>query len=373
MLSKLVLQNFRSYSRETFEFSSNATLFVGPNAVGKTNILEAIYYLATGKSLRASEEKEVIRDGETVGRVIGEIGPSTELRVKGIREVGDAELEIIWDNRPDSAKATGGQGRFHKLYKVNGVGKRQVDFVGHLLAVLFQPTDIEIVIGTPSTRRHYLDSVLSQAHKDYRVAHHIYERALRQRNRILYRCKKEGLAASGEQLEYWNELLITNGKVIHNYRKEYLDFVNSHTDNFFALELVYDHSIVSAERLNKYRTEEILAGTTLVGPHRDDFVIKFKSRSRFKFTRELAKFGSRGEQRLGVFTLKIAEVDYIEGVTSQRPLLLLDDIFSELDKDNRHHVFEFISRQQTIMTTTDIHKEEETLLKKVGAEEIRLT
>lgn len=318
--------------------------------------------MATGKSLRASEEREVIRE-------IDYRLPTTDYgriaRVAGKIDSGEGtELEIIWDNRE----------RFHKLYKVNGVGRRQVDFVGHLLAVLFQPTDIEIVIGTPSIRRHYLDSVLSQAHKDYRVAHHIYEKALRQRNRILYRIKKYGLPTTDYrlQLNYWDELLITNGKIIHDFRRGYLNFVNSHTDNFFALDLTYAHSIISKERLEKYRREELLAGTTLVGPHRDDFVIKFKSKSRFKFTRELMNYGSRGEQRLGVFTLKIAEVDYIEGVTSQRPLLLLDDIFSELDKENRHHIFEFITRQQTIMTTTDIHREEEALLKKVNAEEIRL-
>lgn len=308
MLKKLQLQNFRKYAKRNFEFDKSTTLIVGPNAIGKTNIIEAVYLLATGKSFRADSEQEVIKDGELVASVRSD------------------ELEIIFDNR----------GRFTKIYRVNGVGKRQIDFVGNLRAVLFAPQDLEIATDSPSIRRRYLDSVLVQIYKDYRISSHIYERALRQRNRLLWRIREENL--SRNQLTYWNELLINNGKIIHERRKDYLDYLN----------LPYDHSVISAERLERYANEEIGAATTLVGPQRDDFKIVIKDKN-------IKTFGSRGEQRLAVFSIKLGELAYVEKITGEKPILLLDDVFSELDHANRHHILEVIPKQQTIMTTTDLH------------------
>jgi len=321
MIKNLHLQNFRSYARRKFEFSEKTTLIVGPNASGKTNILEAIYGLATGKSFRAEKEIEVIKEGSPFARCVSE---------------GQAGLEIIWDARE----------RFSKLYRINGVGKRQVDFVGNLRCVLFAPQDIEIVADSPSTRRRYLDSVLNLVYREYRVASHIYEKALRQRNRLLWRIREEGLGARGQQLEYWDELLITNGKIVHEKRREYLEF----------LGFPYDHSIVSAERLERYAAQEIASATTLVGPQRDDFSIIIKGKN-------IKTFGSRGEQRLAIFDIKLGELAYVEKVTGEKPVLLLDDIFSELDHENRHKVLEIIPKQQTIMTTTDLHLVEKTAIK----------
>ncbi|MCL4397990.1 AAA family ATPase [Patescibacteria group bacterium] len=312
VLAKLTLQNFRSYSKKIFEFNPGATLIVGPNAIGKTNIVEAVYLLATGKSFRAENEHEMIKVGQQVSRLVGQLG--------------DNELEVDWDARE----------RFVKTYKVNGVGKRQADFVGNLRAVLFSPQDIELVTDGPAVRRRYLDSVLEQIYKDYRLAAHIYEKALRQRNRLLWRIREEGI--SREQLVYWNNLLITNGQVIHNRRKDYLEF----------LGLTYDSSVISAERLAKYALEEVAAATTLVGPQRDDFIINHHDRP-------VKAFGSRGEQRLAVFNIKLKELEYVREITGTAPVLLLDDIFSELDHANRHHILEVIPKQQTIMTTTDLH------------------
>lgn len=314
MISQLSLQNFRNYTKKTFDFSEGATLIVGPNAIGKTNILEAIYTLAIGKSFRADSEQDVILEGQQVSRI------------------ESSDLEIIYDNRS----------RFTKLYRVNGVGKRQIDFVGNLRAVLFCPQDIEIVTDSPSIRRKYLDLVLTQVYKDYRIATHVYEKVLRQRNKLLWRIREDLPAGRQEisidQLEYWNKLLIENGAVIHKYRKHFLEF----------LKLPYDHSIISEERLEKYSHEEIGAATTLIGPHRDDFKILKKGRP-------VKSFGSRGEQRLAIFQIKMGELDYLKQITKTAPILLLDDIFSELDHDNRHHILEAIPKQQTIMTTTDVH------------------
>lgn len=303
-------------------------MIVGPNASGKTNILEAIYCLATGKSFRAENEKELQKEGQSVSRLVGQLDST--------------ELEIIWDNRD----------RFQKLYKINGVGKRQVDFVGNLRAVLFCPQDIEIVADSPSTRRKYLDSVLSLTHKDYRIAAHIYERALRQRNKLLWRIREEGL--DGGQLQYWDELLINNGKIIHDRRGGFLRFLSSQGE----LQLDYDHSTISFDRLAKYAQEEVATATTLVGPQRDDFTVSKKGKN-------VKSFGSRGEQRLAIFAVKLGELEYVSTVTGERPTLLLDDIFSELDHANRHHVLEIIPKQQTIMTTTDLHLVEKEYIKHI--------
>jgi DNA replication and repair protein RecF len=348
VLSQLTLQNYRNYSQKVFDFESQATIFVGPNAVGKTNILEAIYCLAVGSSFRADKEEEVISSGDNVGRIVG--------------KVDDVELEIVWDNRE----------RFHKFYKVNGIGRRLADFSGHFQAVFFQPEDLDIVIGSPSVRRKYLDVVLSQSHKEYRLAISVYEKGLRQRNRLLYQIKKAEVKIKNveDQLEYWDELLIKNGEIIHNYRKNFLLFLNNSENDFLNIEVDYDHSVISENRLEKYFDQEIAAGNTLVGPHRDDFKIYYELRTT---NYELSSFGSRGQQRLGTLVLKMGEMDYAEKQIGSRPTLLLDDIFSELDAVNRGHVLGLVSRQQTIMTTTDIHKEEEKILDKLGGVKIEMS
>ena len=316
MITRLTLQNFRNYSKKAWEFGQGTTLVVGPNAAGKTNILESIYYLAIGKSFRADNEQEIIKQSENFASIKSD------------------DLELIFDNR----------GRFTKIYRVNGAGKRQMDFIGNFRAVLFCPQDIEIATDGPSVRRRYLDLVLSSVYKDYRLAISVYEKALRQRNRLLWRIREEGL--SRDQLSYWDDLLITNGKIMSERRANYLNFLN----------LPYDHSLISQERLNKYVHEEVAAATTLVGPHRDDFKVMVLDKN-------IRSFGSRGEQRLAVFSIKLGELAYIEKVTGEKPVLLLDDIFSELDHANRHLVLKIIPKQQTIMTTTDLHLVEKHSLK----------
>lgn len=224
--------------------------------------------------------------------------------------------------------------------------------------MLFEPQDIEIVADSPSTRRRYLDLALAQTHRDYRVAVVIYERALRQRNRILVDGREQGLRVEqlASQLDYWSKLLIQNGKVIHERRKKYLEFLSNFDADFFPIKIDYDHSVISEERLDRYGQEELAAGMTLVGPHRDDFCVnsKFETRNS-KSERNVKAFGSRGEQRMAVFTMKLGELEYVATMTGERPMLLLDDIFSELDQNNRHRLLEVIPKQQTIMTTTDLH------------------
>lgn len=349
ILKRLRLQNFRNYPKQEFKFSDKTTLLVGPNTSGKTNLLEGIYLLATGKSFRAGLEQEMIAYEEEISRVKGRIGK------KGTKRISD--LEIIL-----TRGKVGGEKVAKKKYLVNGVGKRMADFVGRLRAVYFGPEDLDLVTNSPSLRRRYLDSVLEQIDREYARATLSYDKGLRQRNKLLERIRDEG--ASGSQLLFWNQLLVKNGGYITQKREEYIEFCNLQhtTDNKqhslpgFSLE--YDKSIISPARLEEYVEEEVAAGATLVGPHRDDFGFRLKKR-------DLSAFGSRGEQRLSILWLKLCELEFMSKKISGRPVLLLDDIFSELDSTYRKLVLEVIPSQQTILTTTDLHLVEKNYQKKM--------
>ena len=329
VLYNLALQNFRSYSKKTFVFSPLTTLIVGPNTAGKTNILEAIMFLATGKSFRADQDREAIAWGEELSRMNAKCQMLND----------KCELELVLT----SGEVQGQQAPLKK-YLINGVPRRQVDFVGNLRAVLFWPEHLELVTDSPSLRRKYLDSVLVQVDREYRRNLLSYERGLRQRNRLLDLIN-EGKAGRG-QLLFWNQLLIKAGGYITEKRGEYIHFVNECPMSNVQYQIEYDKSVISEGRLEQYKDEEVAAKATLVGPHRDDFTI-------FKDEKELSKYGSRGEQRLAVLWLKLAELAYIEKEAGDRPVLLLDDIFSELDDEHRELVVDLIGKQQTILTSAD--------------------
>ncbi len=345
-LTKLSLLNFRNYKKNQFNFSPSLTLIIGPNASGKTNLLEAIYLLATGKSFRAEKDREMIHYGEEMARIKSKV----EINV-----YEECELEIV----VTTGEVQGRQAPLKK-YLVNGVSKRSLDFAGNLRAVLFWPQDIELITGSPGKRRRYLDGVLLQIDREYHRSLGSYERGLRSRNRILERLQER--EANRQELLFWDQLLIRNGTYITTKREEFIAFINQQKKDIDGqrLEIVYDHSIISQARLAQYEKEEIAAGATLVGPHRDDFVVTLKGdkrerRGSAENGRDLHVFGSRGEQRLAVLWLKMTELTFIEEKTGEKPILLLDDIFSELDPEHRKMVMDVVGKQQTIVTTTDKH------------------
>lgn len=326
---RLSLQNFRSYTKKTFEFSPKTTLIVGPNTAGKTNILEAIMFCATGKSFRADQDREAIAWGRELSRM--------NAKCQMLNDKYELEL-MLTSGEVQGAKAP------MKKYLVNGVPRRQVDFVGNVRAVLFWPEHLELVTDSPSLRRRYLDSVLVQVDREYRRNILSYERGLRQRNRLLDFIN-EG-KANRRQLLFWDQLLIKAGGYITDKRGEYIDFVNQCRMLNAKCQIEYNKSVISESRLEQYKEEEVTAKATLVGPHRDDFTI-------LKEEKELSKYGSRGEQRLAILWLKLAELAYIEREAGERPILLLDDIFSELDEEHRMFVVGLIGKQQTIVTSAD--------------------
>ena len=344
MIIKIRLTDFRNFKDKLLSFSEEVTVIIGPNASGKTNILESLFVLSTGKSFRAKIEEEMVNYDKDIARVKGRITESTEkptqstdletVLTRGLIDIGKAAPEKI----------------ARKRLSANGVSKRLIDFAGNFKVTLFGPWDLDLVTQSPSLRRKFLDTVLSQIDREYRRAALSYEKGLRQRNRLLLRIR-EGPPAGGSrsQLLFWDKLLIKNGDYISVKREEFIEFVNKREgldDQHF--EIVYDKSAVSEARLEQYAEEEIAAATTLVGPHRDDFIFKLNRR-------DLSRYGSRGEQRMGVLWLKLAELAFIEEISGERPTLLLDDIFSELDHAHRKIVMKVAEKQQTIITTVDPH------------------
>jgi DNA replication and repair protein RecF len=361
ILSELTLRQFRSYPKVSFRFSPGITLISGVNTAGKTNILEAIFTLATGKSFRADTDREMIRWGEELSAISAQLSDGNE----------KTKLDLMI-----TTGSVAGKHAPLKKYLVNGIPRRMIDFVGNIRAVLFWPEHLELVTDSPSLRRRYLDSVLVQTDREYRRNLVSYERGLRQRNKLLDFIN-EG-TASRHQLVFWNQLLIKAGSYITDKRGEYINFVNSYQLSAVSYQLEYDKSVISEARLEQYKDEEIAAKATLVGPHRDDFLFEKYQVSGIKYQEkkimthdtlthdtamsDLSKYGSRGEQRLAILWLKLAEVSYIEKAVGERPILLLDDIFSELDEEHRDLVLDLMKKQQTIVTTAE--KDVATLLKK---------
>lgn len=322
MIQKIRLTNFRNFKKRIIEFSDSVTVIVGPNGIGKTNILESLFLLSTGKSFKARIEEEMINYDEEFAKVEGKT----------------KEPKLV---------ATLTRNSTRKKLTVNDIPRRMIDFAGHFKVVLFGPWDMDLVTESPSIRRKFMDIVLCQVDREYRRASSSYEKGLRQRNRLLFRIREEGLSRS--QLLFWNQLLIKNGDYILTKRQEFVDYVNGQppiNDQKFSIE--YDKSIISESRLDQYKDEEVAAATTLVGPHRDDLVFKMDKRN-------MAAYASRGEQRMAVLWLKLAELSFIEEKTNEKPTLLLDDIFSELDLEHRKIVAKASQNQQTIITTADKH------------------
>ena len=334
MLLNISLQKFRNYKKATFELG-NSTIIIGPNTTGKSNLIEAIFLLSSGKSFRAEKDLQMVAYGAEMGRVSAKQSsdkPNLEVVVT-IGEVAGVKTQ-------------------HKRYFVNGVAKRRLDFVGNLPSVLFSPQDLEIIVGGPNLRRSFLDNVLEQTDRVYRIALLGYKKALKQRNALLELAKKRregrrpGEPLARREIEYWDSLVIRNGNVLTIKREEFINHLNSTKKDTFEMNLVYDKSEISRDRLDKYSEAEQAAGITLVGPHRDDFICYFDK------YRELKLFGSRGQQRLGVLQLKLLELDYVRDRVENEPLLLLDDIFSELDEDHIMLILNTLGDSQTIITTT---------------------
>jgi DNA replication and repair protein RecF len=389
-IEHLSLTNFRNYARLELDLLGPTILLQGDNAQGKTNLLEAIYYLATTRSPYAGAEHELVN-------WLAESQDLPHARLVAQVQKGDSSLRIeITLVRTQSSRVNGSvlsktKGlRYRKHIKVNGVSKRALDLIGQVNVVLFLPEDIVLVAGSPSGRRRYLDATLCQIDPRYCRTLQKYNRVLTQRNHLLRTLReREG---DFDQLLFWDRSLVENGaylvarrqlvigeldrlaQAIHlelTGQKEHLrlryepSFDPSRPpppDYQLPLELdlpsepgLYqpgtDLSQVAEAfqaQLHEIRRREILQGMTLIGPQRDDL--------RFLVGGvDLTTYGSRGQQRTAALALKLAEVKLIAEEVGEQPILLLDDVMSELDDARRGYLMQMIDgAQQAILTTTDL-------------------
>lgn len=325
-LKVLSLQNFRNLENIKIDFEKDITVLVGENAQGKTNFLESVYFLASGKPIKTETDEEVIKFGET--------SVNAEGVILGLEKTETAISTIIQSV----------EGSLRKRFLVNGVPRRLLDYSGNLGAVFFRPEDIDLITGSPSVRREYIDRTISQVDRDYRKTLSSYQKVIVQKNRLL-KSIREGFSKIDE-LDFWNEQQLKLGTILQDKRQLFFETINSFEKKFGDFEYKYLPNLISKPRLEELNSREIQAAVSLAGPHRDDFVF-------YLGEKDLAKYGSRGEQRTAVLDLKITELSFFEKITGERPVLLLDDIFSELDESHRKHVLDLAKLQQTIIATVE--------------------
>ncbi|MBP9817478.1 DNA replication and repair protein RecF [Candidatus Shapirobacteria bacterium] len=332
-LSHLSLENFRSYPKKSLEFTPHVNLISGPNGSGKTNILEAIYFLSTGKSFRASSSYQLLNWNQPYTIVNG--------------QVGDELLEVQLSSNP-------GKSTLSRRFFIDQVIKTRPKYLGELKTVIFEPEDIRLVGGSPGRRRDFLDSVFTTTEWRYATALAQYNRALKHRNELLDLIRT-GLSQRSE-LFYWDQSLVKNSQIIFDFRQKFFQsansfFQNHENDEVRTISLQYFPSIITPAKLEANYSLELARGYTSIGPHREDF--QFNNSIFPAVDKNLALWGSRGQQRLAVLALRLAQINHLETTYKSAPILLLDDIFSELDLNHRRLVGHICHQYQTIFTSAD--------------------
>lgn len=330
-VSSLSLTNFRSYTDQTLALDPVITLVVGPNATGKTNLLEGLFVLATTKSFRA-KDGELVRHGQDFYRLMmGQDG---------------TEMTLSYQAGPNGTE---------KRARHNNTPRSLIDHLGSLRVVLFEPNDLLLINGAPERRRRYLDFILIQTIPGYAKTLSHYRRVLSQRNRLLADWR-----GANNELFAWNLRLAELATEINNSRRELIDHINDLVGDCYrniagsaeSVKLSYqgaagtDFATTFLQLLEDNLSRDIAAGFTTIGPHRDDFTIQFKDAP-------ITAVASRGEMRTVVLALKMAELAYIERQTESRPMLLLDDVFSELDDSRRRYLLDTLGGYQSVITTTN--------------------
>ena len=349
LIKRIYLKNFRNLKSVLLDFNSDLNIIVGDNGQGKTNLLEAIYYISTGRSHRTSTDKELINFSED------DNSDNKKLII---------QTKILKEDKLNQKLSLQIQGR-DKLFKVDDKEVEKIsDFIGKLNVVLFSPEDLDLVKGGPANRRDFLDTEVSQVNPYYYHQLKKYEKVLKQRNNLLkeirYNSNKDKSV-----LEVFTDQLVSIGSKIIKKRQEVVEklkiLARLHqrklTDNQENLKVIYDPSfkfenIKSIEEefneiITKKIDKEIERGYTLIGPHRDDLILEINGY-------DIRKFGSQGQQRTAALALKLAELEFMKSESGEYPVLLLDDVFSELDGIRRQELINFIGQRiQTFITTTD--------------------
>ena len=345
-IQKISLENFRNYEKFTAEFddSSNINLFLGDNAQGKTNFLEAITVLSLAKSFRTSDHSSLIQWGKDYSRIQG----------TALKSQNELAMEFFVGSIP-------GQKLNKKSFKKNEVPVPVKDFIGEINIVLFHPEDLNMLYLSPSLRRKYLNTILSQIDREYFECLVNYNRLIKQRNKLLALIG-EGKAKINE-LSSWDAGLAENGLYIQKKRSEFVKFLNAKLSEHYKkisnsenkIKVKYQATIDMDEpsvenylvSLDLARDADLRYRQTEKGIHRDDMLFYFDNH-------HISEFASRGEMRTLLIALKLAEIEFIEMATGEKPVLLLDDVFSELDKSRQNFLLNTISGFQSFVTATHL-------------------
>ena len=332
-ISKLNLQNFRNYEKLEIEFNKNINIIYGDNAQGKTNILESIFLSSFGKSFRTKKEKELIKFGEN--RLL------VEAQYEKKDRNGKIKIEI--SNK--------------KQISVNGVKiKKLSEILGNIHIVIFTPDDINILKEGPAQRRRFLDMLIGQLRPNYVYNLNLYMKTIEQRNNYLKQIKEENKPE--QLLDIWDEKLAEYGEIIYKYRIQYVDKIidkikqihEKITDQNEELIIKYSSNCHNKQEylslLKERRKLDIIKGFTTKGIHRDDFMVYINGK-------EVGIYGSQGQNRTVILSLKLAELNVIYDEIGEYPILLLDDFMSELDEKRRKNFLQNIENTQIIITGTE--------------------
>ena len=332
-IKKIKINNFRNYEKEEINLEKNINIFYGQNAQGKTNIIESIFLCSLGKSFRAKKDNEMIK--------LNEQNAMVEIEYEKSDRDGKIKIEI---------------GNKKNIY-LNGIKiKKLSELLGNLNIVIFTPDDINILKGGPQNRRRFLDIMISQLRPNYMHILSLYLKTIEQRNKYLRQIKEEH--KDENLLEIWDEKLAEYALKIYEYRKEFIEKIikkiniihKNITNGEEQIELEYITECNSKEKylklLKERRNLDIIKGFTTKGIHRDDFMIYINKK-------DIKIFGSQGQNRTAMLSLKLAELQVIYDEIGEYPILLLDDFMSELDRTRRKNFLENIEGTQVIITGTE--------------------
>lgn len=336
-IKKLFLQNFRNYERETFEFSDGLNVLFGKNAQGKTNCAEAVFYLCTGTSLRIRHDKQLIKIG----------APSAYIRADAENRYGKVVIEAnIYENKREI------------LVNGNKIAKN-ADLMGHINGVFFSPGELRLIQDGPDERRRFMNVSVSQTSSAYYTALLRYNKILDQRNALL---KNNDASLVLDTLPVWDEQLCKYAATVIKKRAEFLSKLAPYAKEYHANltdgaeelivkpDRVYegDEKDIAADlrrRLANNYEKDLRLGFTTVGPHRDDLTVLINGV-------DAKAYASQGQTRTAALSLKLAEIDIFKEISGETPVLILDDVMSELDLKRRRKLLQHVSNVQTVLTCT---------------------
>ncbi|RKL66011.1 DNA replication/repair protein RecF [Salipaludibacillus neizhouensis] len=346
-IDQLTLKDYRNYGELTLSFENQVNLILGENAQGKTNLMEAIYVLAMARSHRTSKDKELIRWDQSFSKVEGHL----------TNRHGPLHMEVVFSQKG-------------KKVKINRIEKKRLsDYIGSCTIVMFAPEDLTLVKGSPQIRRRFLDMEMGQIYSIYLYYLSQYHKILKQRNQWLKDVQQKKVKANSDFLEVMTDQLIQAAAQVITKRYSFIEKLQAWAQPIHheisrgkeRLEIKYVPScrvseemdlstmvVVLKEEFKRVEEREIQRGTTLIGPHRDDLAFIVNDR-------DIQTFGSQGQQRTTALSLKLAEIELIYEKTGEYPILLLDDVLSELDDFRQTHLLNTIQgKVQTFVTTTSV-------------------